>query len=407
MSANDGRTETRLEGRIAARMAELRDAQLLRTLRSPGGFDLSSNDYLGLATHPLLKERLIEAVRSDGVGSTGSRLLRGQRDSFTAVERAFAFLKRTDASLYFSSGYLANIAVLTTFPEPGDVILSDERNHASLIDGVRLSRATRVVFPHADAGRLAELLAEHRPSAALAAGAQAPPIAGGGQVFVVTESLFSMDGDIAPLGEYARLCREAGAALIVDEAHAVGVYGESGSGLIEEAGVADDVFVSINTAGKALGVSGAFVAGRSSAVEYLIQRARPFIFSTAPPPSQAAALEASLAIIASEPERRERLMELSRDLRARLAAEQVPVSPGSSQIIPVILGENDRATAVAASLQASGFDVRAIRPPTVAPGTARLRIAVNIGLTDEIMQRFVAVLADAVRRQTGCSAVSS
>jgi 8-amino-7-oxononanoate synthase len=381
-----------LERRVRARIDTLRDAGLLRTLRAPGGFDFSSNDYLGLATHPLLKERLIESVRRDGVGSTGSRLLRGHRDAFASVERAFAFLKRTDASLYFSSGYLANLAVLTTFPEKDDVILSDELNHASLIDGVRLSRATRAVFPHADAGRLAALVDAHR---------------GAGQIFVVTESLFSMDGDIAPLAEYARICRAAGAALIVDEAHAVGVYGEAGSGLIEEAGVTDDVFVSINTAGKALGVSGAFVAGPSWAIEYLIQRARPFIFSTAPPPSQAAALEASLAIVASEPERRERLLTLARDLRASLAAAGLPVLPGSSPIIPIVLGDNERALAVASALQAQGFDVRAIRPPTVPPGTSRLRIAVNTGLTDEIIQRFVGVVADVFRKQTGCSAVSS
>ena len=381
-----------LEARVLARMVDLREAQLLRTLHSPNGFDLSSNDYLGLSTHPLLKERLIESVRREGVGSTGSRLLRGQRESFAAVERAFAFLKRTGRSLYFSSGYLANIAVLTTFPEQGDVILSDERNHASLIDGARLSRARRMVFPHNDVERLTDLIAQHRDSR---------------QIFVVTESLFSMDGDIAPLGEYARLCRSTGAALIVDEAHAVGVYGDSGSGLIEAAGIADDVVISINTAGKALGVAGAFVAGPSWAIDYLIQRARPFLFSTAPPPSLAAALEASLAIVASEPERRARLARLSRELRARLSGENMPVPPGSSQIIPVVLGENDRAVAVAEALQAQGFDVRAIRPPTVAPGTARLRIAVNIGLTDEILDRFVTALATAVRKKTGCSAVSS
>jgi len=381
-----------LEARVLARMVDLREAQLLRTLHSPNGFDLSSNDYLGLSTHPLLKERLIESVRREGVGSTGSRLLRGQRESFAAVERAFAFLKRTGRSLYFSSGYLANIAVLTTFPEQGDVILSDERNHASLIDGARLSRARRMVFPHNDVERLTDLIAQHRDSR---------------QIFVVTESLFSMDGDIAPLGEYARLCRSTGAALIVDEAHAVGVYGDSGSGLIEAAGIADDVVISINTAGKALGVAGAFVAGPSWAIDYLIQRARPFLFSTAPPPSLAAALEASLAIVASEPERRARLARLSRELRARLSGENMPVPPGSSQIIPVVLGENDRAVAVAEALQAQGFDVRAIRPPTVAPGTARLRIAVNIGLTDEILDRFVTALAAAVRKKTGCSAVSS
>jgi 8-amino-7-oxononanoate synthase len=388
----------RLEQRVSAHLGELRDAQLLRTLRPPAGFDLSSNDYLGLSTHPLLKERLIESARRDGVGSTGSRLLRGHRDSFAAVEQAFAYLKGAAASLYFSSGYLANIAVLTSFPEAGDLILSDELNHASLIDGVRLSRAGRAVFPHADVARAAQMIAEHRASASPAADAQ---------IFIVTESLFSMDGDIAPLAAYATLCRETGALLIVDEAHAVGVYGASGSGLVEQAGIAEDVLVSINTAGKALGVGGAFVAGPSWAIDYLVQRARPFIFSTAPPPSQAAALEASLAIVASEPERRERLLDLSRDLRRRLAEEKLPVPAGTSQIVPVILGENDRALSIASTLQAQGFDVRAIRPPTVAPGTARLRIAVNTGLTDEIIQRFVTVLAEAVRKQSGCSAVSS
>lgn len=381
-----------LEARIHARMADIRNAQLLRTLHPPNGFDLSSNDYLGLSTHPLLKERLIDSVRREGVGSTGSRLLRGHREAFAAVERGFAYLKGAARSLYFSSGYLANLAVLTTFPEQGDVIFSDERNHASLIDGARLSRARRVIFPHNDVARLGDLIAQHR---------------GSGQMFVVTESLFSMDGDVAPLAEYATLCRSTGAALVVDEAHAVGVYGASGSGLIEATGVGDGVFVSINTAGKALGVSGAFVAGPAWAIDYVIQRARPFIFSTAPPPSQAAALEASLAIVASEPERRERLLGVSRELRARLAGEGMPVSPGSSQIIPVVLGENQRALAVAEAVQAQGFDVRAIRPPTVAPGTARLRIAVNIGLTDEILGRFVAVLAAAVRKNTGCSTVSS
>lgn len=382
----------RLEARVLTRLAELRDAQLLRTLRAPDGFDLSSNDYLGLSSHPLLQERVIESVRRDGVGSTGSRLLRGHRERFEAVERAFARLKDAGRSLYFSSGYLANIAVLTTFPEEHDVILSDERNHASLIDGARLSRARRAIFPHRDVERLADAIAQHGDSR---------------QIFVVTESLFSMDGDMAPLAEYARLCRSTGAALIVDEAHAVGVYGASGSGLIEASGVADDVLISINTAGKALGVGGAFVAGPSWAIDYLIQRARPFIFSTAPPPSQAAALEASLELVASEPERRERLVRVSRELRARLLSEDMPVLPGSSQIIPVVLGENERAVAVAGGLQAQGFDVRAIRPPTVAAGTSRLRVSVNIGLTDEILDRFVTVLADAVRRNSRCSAVSS
>jgi 8-amino-7-oxononanoate synthase len=385
-------TSESLEARVRARVNALAGAELLRTLRSPHGIDFSSNDYLGLSNHPLLKERMIEAVARGGCGSTGSRLLRGHRESFSAVEQTFAELKQTERALYFSSGYLANIAVLTTFPEKGDVILSDERNHASLIDGIRLSGVRRVVFRHRDVDELARLVAEHR---------------GDQQMFVVTESLFSMDGDVAPLAEYATLCRSAGAALIVDEAHAVGVYGARGSGLIEAQGIAPDVSVSINTAGKALGVSGAFVAGPSWAIEYLIQRGRPFVFSTAPPPPVAAALEASLAIVASEPERRERLIRVSRDLRVQLSDEGVAVPPGSSQIVPVVLGDNDRALAVARSLQSQGFDVRAIRPPSVAPGTARLRISVNVGLDEATIHCFAAALAAAARESPRCSAVCS
>ena len=381
-----------LEARIRAHMTELGDAQLLRTLRSPAGFDLSSNDYLGLSTHPLLKERLIESVRREGVGSTGSRLLRGQRDSFASVEKGFACLKGTTSSLYFSSGYLANIAVLTTFPDQEDVILSDELNHASLIDGVRLSRAKRAIFPHADVGRLAELIAEH---------------AAARQVFVVTESLFSMDGDIAPLNEYAKLCSDTGAALIVDEAHAVGVYGASGSGLIELAGVADDVFVSINTAGKALGVGGAFVAGPEWAIEYLVQRARPFIFSTAAPPAMAHALLASLDVITDEPARRDRLQANARRLRSRLRAAGLEVTDSASQIIPVQIGANDAAMALASTLQLEGFDVRAIRPPTVPVGTARLRVSVNVGITMSMVDEFAALLVAAMKEAGLCSAASS
>lgn len=381
-----------LEARIHARVAALREARLLRTLGAPTGADFSSNDYLALSSHPRLKERMIRGVQREGCGSTGSRLLRGHRESFAAVERSFAALKKTERALYFSSGYLANIALLTAFPEEGDVILSDDRNHASLIDGIRLSGARRVVFPHGDVDALARLLADHRHAA---------------QVFVVTESLFSMEGDEAPLAGYAALCRSEGAALIVDEAHAVGIYGARGSGLIEAHGIDDDVFVSMNTAGKALGVSGAFVAGPAWAIEYLVQRARPFVYSTAPPPAVAAALEASLEIVADEPERRERLVHLSRTLRAKLLDASIAIPPGSSQIIPFVLGDNDRAMGVAQALQARGFDVRAIRPPSVAPGTARLRISVNVGLSESTIDDFVAALALAVKESEGCFAVSS
>jgi len=370
-----------LEQRIRSRMESIRANQLERTLRPPSGIDLSSNDYLDLSSHPRLKQAMADAVFREGVGSTGSRLLRGHRAVFADVERRFADFKGTERALYFSSGYLANLAVLTTFTEKGDVIFSDERNHASLIDACRLSRAERVVFPHGDAEAIAKRVRLKADTT----------------TFVVTESLFSMDGDVAPLRRYAEICRETGATLVVDEAHAVGVYGARGSGLLEDAGVDANACVSINTAGKALGVAGAFVAGPAWAIDYLIQRARPFVFSTASPPSVAAALLASLDVIAAEPERRKRLATRVARLHDALEAHGLVFPCARSHIVPIVIGDNDRTLAAAAALQAKGFDVRAIRPPSVPPGTARLRISINAGLDDDTIDRFASALAGVFR----------
>ena len=362
-----------LAARVRARLTDLGSRGLRRQLRPPAGVDLSSNDYLGLAVHPRVVQAFAAAAAA-GCGSTGSRLLRGHREAFAAVERRFAAFKRTERSLYFSSGYLANLAVLATLPEAGDVVYSDERNHASLIDGMRLSRARRVVLPHADPGALERCL-----------GADV----GEGQRFVVIESVYSMDGDLAPLVDYAAVCRRFGAALVVDEAHAVGIYGDDGSGLIRAADVAGDVLLSINTAGKALGAAGAFVAGPAWVIDYLEQRARTFVFSTAPPPAVAAGIDAALDVVAAEPERRARLAARTRFLRARLAAHGFEqAAAGTSQIVPVVIGDNTAAVGLAAALQQRGFDVRAIRPPTVPPGTARLRVSVNAGLTEDQLDRF-------------------
>ena len=381
-----------LAERVRARLAALGADGLLRTLRAPSGIDLSSNDYLCLATHPHIISRFADAVREDGCGSTGSRLLRGHRDGFAVLERRFARFKQTERSLFLSSGYLANIALLTTFPETDDLIYSDERNHASLIDGVRLSRARRVVFPHGDVEALAQLM--ERDGCV-------------GQRFVVVESLFSMDGDFAPLAEYAAVCRRIGAALVVDEAHAVGVYGDTGSGCIEGAGVVDDVFLSVNTAGKALGVAGAFIAGPAWAIDYLEQCARPFAFSTAAPPAVAAALDAALDVIAEEPTRRERLHDRVRFLRAQMASAGIAPPADVSQIVPIAVGDNDAAMVLADTLHAQGFDVRAIRPPTVPAGTARLRVSVNAGLSEDELDCFVGALRRCVGEVERCSAVSS
>jgi 8-amino-7-oxononanoate synthase len=358
----------------------------------PAGVDLCSNDYLRLSVHPRVTAAFARGIEIEGAGSTGSRLLHGERNAFASVERRFADFKATERSLFFSSGYLANIAVLTTFTEPGDVVFSDALNHASLIDGVRLSKATRVIFPHNDPDALARLI-ESTPAA--------------GQRFVVVESLFSMDGDEAPLGAYAEICQKTGAGLIVDEAHAVGVYGPRGTGLIEQCGVDRHVLVSINTAGKALGVGGAFVSGKSWAIEYLVQRARPFIFSTAAPPAMAHALMASLTVVSEEPDRRERLRQLSGHLRRTLGEAGIDVEPGTSHIVPIHIGSNDAALAVAAAMQAEGFDVRAIRPPTVAEGTARLRVSVNVGVNRSMLDQFTRLVAFALKEAGICSAASS
>jgi 8-amino-7-oxononanoate synthase len=376
------------EERVRRRLVELEQAGLRRVLQPPSGIDLSSNDYLGLANHPRLKHRMADAVLEEGCGSTASRLLRGERAILSAVERRFASFKGMEASLYFGSGYAANLSVLTTFLERHDTVFTDAQNHASIVDGIRLSRAKRVKFRHCDLDDLARRIRAVPQDT---------------QRFLITESLFSMDGDFAPLADYAQLCRETGTVLIVDEAHAVGIYGSRGSGWIEQTGCTDGVLLSIDTAGKALGVAGAFVSGPSWAIDYMIQRARPFMFSTAPPPPIAAALDASLSMIEEEPERRNRLLDLSATLRATLAELGINTGRSASQIIPIILGDNQRARAAAAELQNEGFDVRAIRPPAVAPGTARLRVSVNANLNEAILRRF----ADAVQRVTECSAVSS
>ncbi|MFN3326670.1 MAG: aminotransferase class I/II-fold pyridoxal phosphate-dependent enzyme [Bryobacteraceae bacterium] len=372
-----------LEARIRARLTALESDGLFRRLNPPSGIDLSSNDYLGLSADPYVISRMAAAVEREGCGSTGSRLLRGERTALSDLEKRFARWKGAEAALYFNSGYAANLAVLSTFPERGDLILSDRLNHASLIDGIRLGAASKAIFDHAD------------PCAARRAldSAACP-----GHRFLVTESVFSMDGDFAPLAGYAALCRETGASLIVDEAHAIGIYGPRGTGLIEAAGIQRDVFLSICPMGKAFGVAGAFVTGAAWAIEYLVQRARPIIFSTAAPPSVAAALSAALDRIEEAPERRLRVLSLAACLRGLLADMGLPVAREGSQIIPILIGGNARAVAVASALQDDGFDVRAIRPPTVPPGAARLRVSINAGLDEAVLRCFATALAEALKK---------
>ncbi len=378
-----------LERRTRRRLAELEAGGLRRRLAPPRGIDFSSNDYLALARDPRLARAFADAALREGTGSTASRLLRGEREEFSALERRMAAFLGAEAALLFATGWAANLGLLAAFLDQGDVAFSDERNHASLIDGMRLGRARRTVFPHRDVDALARLLRRE---------------CGTGQAFVVTESLFSMDGDEAPLRELAALCRETGAALVVDEAHAVGVFGATGAGLIEESGSRADVFLSVLTGGKALGAAGAFVAGPAWAIDWLIQRARPLVFSTAPPPALAAALQASLDLVANEPERRARVLAGAALLRALLGEAGLAVLAGRSPVVPVLLGDHRRAVAVAARLQAEGFDVRAIRPPTVPPGTARLRVSVHADHDEATLRTFARALVRAVGAERACPA---
>lgn len=371
-----------LSDRIFQRLSEIEAKGLKRKLAPPRGIDLSSNDYLGLANDERLKNAMTDAIKREGVGSTGSRLLRGERNGFAEVERQFAEWKNAGRALYFNSGYQANIGVLQTFLEDADVVFSDEFNHASLIDGIRLSKCRKIIFRHLDVENLEKLLRETECR---------------GQKFLVTESLFSMDGDIAPLEKYAAICRETDTNLIVDEAHAVGVYGEKGSGLIEKFAIENQVFLSVNTAGKALGVAGAFVAGSDSAIEYLIQKARSFIFSTANVPAVAEALKTAIEIVENEPERRNRLLHLSQYFCNLLMDIGIHPSADETQIIPIIIGESKKAVEIAENLQAKGFDVRAIRPPTVPANTSRLRVSLNADLTEELLEDFVLILKEELK----------
>lgn len=366
---------------LAAGLVGLEQQGLRRRLRLPGGIDLASNDYLGFATDPALVERMREALPELGAGSGGSRLLRGQRAAFERTEERLAAFSGSEAALLFGSGYAANSGLLTTLAGREDLIVSDERNHASLIDGIRLSGARKRIYPHQDLDAVAEALDAPRS---------------GGEAFVVTESVFSMEGDLTPLTSLAEIAERRGAHLIVDEAHATGLHGPRGSGRVEELGLRDQVLATVHTGGKALGSGGAWVAGDRVLCETLVNRARPFVFSTAPLPVLTAALDAALDLLTAEPQRRAAVHRKADLLRSLLAEAGVPVGGGSA-ILPVVVGENQTALALQEGLLAAGFDARAVRPPTVPEGTARLRITARAPVADADLRRFAAELGRLLR----------
>ncbi|HVT60429.1 MAG TPA: 8-amino-7-oxononanoate synthase [Thermoanaerobaculia bacterium] len=388
--------ESDFAGELRRRLAASAAAGLERALRPPSGVDFCSNDYLGLSRDPEVRRdllaRLAALAPDEPLGAPSSRLLRGHTRLHADLERRLAAWKGTEAALLFPSGYQANIGVLTALLGPADRALSDAHNHASLIDGLRLAGCRRVVYPHLDLAAIErELALPHLD----------------GRTFLVTESLFSMDGDIAPLDSYAALAESHGAELIVDDAHATGLFGDQrGSGLCEALGVARRALAVVSTLGKAIGFSGAFAAGPRAVCDYLINRCRPFIFTTAPPPLLLHALAVALDCQAGAPERRRRVLALAARLRLRLHEAGIPCPPGSGPIVPVLLGDNRRAVAAAERLGEQGFDVRAIRPPTVPPGTARLRISVHADHSEAEIDALALAVAAALASSSSSSSLS-
>lgn len=378
---------------LADRLAELEQRGLNRRLRLVEGAQagrvrldgrevlmLSSNNYLGLANHPALTRAAQAALERCGCGAGASRLISGSMELHHELEDRLARLKHTQAALVFPTGYQANVGTLSALMEPGDTILSDALNHASIIDGCRLSRASTLVFRHNDVDHVAELLAS---------------CSGAGQRLIVTDSVFSMDGDIAPLAELSRLARRYDAWLMVDEAHATGVFGPHGGGVVEELGLSAAIEIQMGTLGKALGGFGAYVAGSRQLIDWLVNRARSFVYTTALPPSVAATAIAALDIVAQEPQRRRRLWDNTAFLAEQLTGLGYSLGQTRSQILPLIIGDAGQTMALAAALLERGIFAQGIRPPTVPAGTSRIRVTPMATHTRQDMQDAVEAFAAA------------
>jgi 8-amino-7-oxononanoate synthase len=363
----------------AGRLGALEAKHRRRTLIPRQGIDFASNDYLALADAPELREAARAALdRGVPIGSGGSRLLRGNHPEHEALEAEAAAHFGARSALFFSSGYTANATLFASLPQRGDLILHDALIHASVHEGMRLGKATAIPARHNDAQAYADEIAFWRAGG------------GKGRIWIAVESLYSMDGDRAPLGELAELADRNDAFLVIDEAHATGVFGPGGRGLAADLEGRDNV-LTLHTLGKALGCEGALVCGPAPLTDFLVNRGRGFIFSTAPSPLMAAVARAALALTRDDPGRQARLHSLIGSAGA-LFAERLGLTPTGTQILPIILGGNQRTMNVAAYLQQKGFDVRGIRPPTVPDGTSRLRVSLtlNVGMNE------VAALVDAI-----------
>jgi 8-amino-7-oxononanoate synthase len=377
---------------IHERLQELKELGLYRRMRMISGPQgprvvldgkpvllLCSNNYLGLADHPRVREAAADAAMRWGVGAGASRLVSGTMTVHRRLEERLAEFKHAQTALLFGSGYLANIGVITTLAGRDEVVFSDELNHASIIDGCRLARAETFVYRHADVEHLAWGMRQAEDRGAL----------------VVTDSVFSMDGDVAPLAEIVELARRHNVRVAVDEAHGTGCLGPDGRGAVAEAGLEDEVDVVIGTLSKALGAYGAFVACDQDMAQLLINSARPFIFSTAPPPPAVAGALAALELLAEQPQRVEKLQANADALREELARERFEVSGSTTQIVPLVIGDAKQAMRICEVAIERGVFAQAIRPPTVPEGTSRLRLAVMASHSRAELREAAQVLARA------------
>ncbi|HXF55073.1 MAG TPA: 8-amino-7-oxononanoate synthase [Hyphomicrobiaceae bacterium] len=365
-------------------LAELAARGRRRELAPRAGIDFTSNDYLALAESPELRQAAHDALaRGVPAGAGGSRLLRGNHPEHEALEADAAAFFGTEAALYFGGGFTANYAIFATLPQRGDLVVHDALIHASVHQGVRSGRADHAAAAHNDADAFDDAIRRWRARG------------GTGRPWIAVESLYSMDGDRAPLADLARIADRHDGILVIDEAHATGVYGPDGRGLGAGLEGRPNV-VSLHTCGKALGVMGGLVCGPRLFRDFLVNRCRPFIYATAPSPLVAALVRAALKLCRDEPARRERLARLVTHAGAELS-RTCGIEPSGSQIQPVVVGSDARALAVAAAMQAEGYDIRAIRPPTVPEGTSRLRIALTLNVNEKVVRDMLGVLARKLR----------
>ncbi len=366
-------------------LEELASRDRLRQLAPSAGADFTSNDYLGLAESPALRQAAIEALaRGVPIGAGGSRLLRGNHPEHEALEAEAAAFFGSEAALYFGGGFMANVSIFGTLPQRGDLVVYDELIHASVHHGVRAGRADHVAAAHNDVDAFEDAIRRWRAGG------------GTGRPWIAVESLYSMDGDRAPLAGLAAIAERHEGMLVIDEAHATGVFGPDGRGLGAGLEGRPDV-VSLHTCGKALGSMGGLVCGPRVMRDFLVNRCRPFIYATAPSPLVAATVRAALKICREEPERRERLGRLIANAGRELQ-RLTGIVPSGSQIQPVIVGSDARAVRVAAAMRASGYDIRAIRPPTVPEGTSRLRIALTLNVSEAVVADMLATLPKELRK---------